>query len=51
MTTTPRLPRLLITGSRVHKWTPYDSQALRLAVQDIVDKTQKNPVIVHGGAT
>ena len=28
-----------------------DSDALRLAVQDIFNKTQKNPVIVHGGAT
>ena len=44
-------PRLLITGSRAHQWTPYDSHALLIAVQDIVDKTQKNPIIVHGGAT
>ena len=51
MSDTPRLPRLLITGSRNHQWTPYDSDALRLAVQDIVNKTQKNPIIVHGGAT
>lgn len=46
-----KTPRLLITGSRVHQWTAYDSQALLIAVRDIVDKTQKNPVIVHGGAT
>lgn len=51
MSDTPRLPRLLITGSRNHQWTADDSQALLIAVQDIVDKTQKNPVIVHGGAT
>lgn len=44
-------PRLLITGSRNHQWTPYDSHALLIAVQDIVDKTRKNPIIVHGGAT
>lgn len=48
MTTTPRL---LITGSRTHQWTPYDSHALLIAVQDIADKTQKNPTLVHGGAT
>lgn len=51
MSETTRLPRLLITGSRNHQWTPYDSQALLIAVRDIVDETQKNPVIVHGGAT
>ena len=45
------MSRLLITGSRNHQWTAYDSQALRIAIQDIFDKTQKNPVIVHGGAT
>lgn len=48
MTTTPRL---LITGSRTHQWTPYDSHALLIAVQKIVEKTQKNPTLVHGGAT
>lgn len=51
MSETTRLPRLLITGSRTHQWTPYDSHALLIAVQEIVEKTQKNPVIVHGGAT
>lgn len=45
------MSRLLITGSRAHLWTPYDSDALRLAIRDIVNKTQKEPVIVHGGAT
>lgn len=45
------MSRLLITGSRNHQWTAYDSQALLIAVRDIVDKTQKEPVIVHGGAT
>lgn len=44
-------PRLLITGSRAHQWTPYDSHALLIAVQEIVETTQKNPIIVHGGAT
>lgn len=34
MTTTPRL---LITGSRTHQWTPYDSHALLIAVQEIVE--------------
>lgn len=32
-------PRLLITGSRDHRWTQYDSHALFLAVQEIVEKT------------
>lgn len=44
-------PRLLITGSRNHQWTPYDSHALLIAVQEIVDKTQKRPTLIHGGAT
>lgn len=51
MSETTRLLRLLITGSRNHQWTAYDSQALLIAVRDIVDKTQKQPVLVHGGAT
>lgn len=51
MSETPRLPRLLITGSRTHQWTPYDSHALLIAVQEIVEKTQKRPTLVHGGAT
>lgn len=51
MSETTRLPRLLITGSRTHQWTPYDSHALLIAVQEIVEKTQKRPTLVHGGAT
>lgn len=51
MSETTRLSRLLITGSRSHQWTPYDSHALLIAVQDIFNKTRKNPLIVHGGAT
>jgi hypothetical protein len=51
MSKTTRLPRLLITGSRTHQWTPYDSHALLIAVQEIVEKTQKRPTLVHGGAT
>lgn len=51
MSETTRLPRLLITGSRNHQWTAYDSQALLTAIRDIVDKTQKDPILVHGGAT
>ena len=37
MSETTRLPRLLITGSRTHQWTPYDSHALLIAVQEIVE--------------
>ena len=51
MSETTRLPRLLITGSRNHQWTAYDSQALLIAIRDIVEKTQKRPTLVHGGAT
>lgn len=36
MSETTRLPRLLITGSRTHQWTAYDSQALLIAIRDIV---------------
>lgn len=43
-------PRLLITGSRTHHWTPYDHHALFLAAQDIIERTKKMPVVVHGGA-
>lgn len=44
-------PRLLITGSRAHRWTPYDSHALFLAVQEIVEKTHAIPIVVHGDAS
>lgn len=45
------MSRLLITGSRAHQWTPYDSHALLIAVQEILEKTHALPVLVHGGAT
>lgn len=45
------LSRLLITGSRAHQWTSYDSHALLIAVQEILEKTHELPVLVHGGAT
>lgn len=32
------MSRLLITGSRNHQWTPYDSQALPIAVREILEK-------------
>lgn len=45
------MSRLLITGSRNHQWTPYDSHALLIAVREILEKTHELPVLVHGGAT
>lgn len=45
------MSRLLITGSRNHQWTSYDSHALLIAVQEILEKTHELPVLVHGGAT
>ena len=45
------MSRLLITGSRAHQWTPYDSHALLIAVREILEKTHELPVLVHGGAT
>lgn len=45
------MSRLLITGSRAHQWTSYDSHALLIAVREILEKTHKLPVLVHGGAT
>jgi gene 61 protein len=45
------MSRLLITGSRAHQWTPYDSHALLIAVQEILEKTHALPILVHGGAT
>lgn len=45
------MSRLLITGSRAHQWTPYDSHALLIAVQEILEKTRELPVLVHGDAT
>lgn len=45
------MPRLLITGSRAHQWTSYDSHALLIAVREILEKTHELPVLVHGGAT
>lgn len=32
------MSRLLITGSRAHQWTPYDSHALLIAVREILEK-------------
>lgn len=45
------MSRLLITGSRAHQWTSYDSHALLIAVREILEKTHDLPVLVHGGAT
>lgn len=45
------MSRLLITGSRNHQWTPYESHALLIAVQEILEKTYELPTLVHGGAT
>lgn len=45
------MSRLFITGSRAHQWTSYDSHALLIAVQEILEKTHELPVLVHGGAT
>lgn len=45
------MSRLLITGSRNHQWTPYDSHALLIAVREILEKTHELPVLAHGGAT
>lgn len=45
------MSRLLITGSRARLWTPYDSHALLIAVQKILEKTHTLPILVHGGAT
>ena len=45
------MSRLLITGSRNHQWTSYDSHALLIAVREILEKTHELPVLVHGGAT
>lgn len=45
------MSRLLITGSRAHQWTPYDSHALLITVREILEKTHELPVLVHGGAT
>ena len=45
------MSRLLITGSRNHQWTPYDSHALLIAVREILEKTHALPILVHGGAT
>lgn len=45
------MSRLLITGSRAHQWTPYDSHALLIAVREILEKTHALPILVHGGAT
>lgn len=45
------MSRLLITGSRNHQWTPYDSHALLIAVREILEKTHELPILVHGGAT
>lgn len=45
------MSRLLITGSRAHQWTPYDSHALLIAVREILEKTHELPVLIHGGAT
>lgn len=45
------MSRLLITGSRAHQWTPYDSHALLIAVREILEKTHALPTLVHGGAT
>jgi hypothetical protein len=45
------MSRLLITGSRNHQWTPYDSHALLIAVREILEKTHELPVLIHGGAT
>lgn len=44
------MSRLLITGSRNHQWTSYDSHALLIAVREILEKTHELPVLVHGGA-
>ena len=33
------MSRLLITGSRNHQWTSYDSHALLIAVREILEKT------------
>ena len=33
------MSRLLITGSRAHQWTSYDSHALLIAVREILEKT------------
>lgn len=45
------MSRLLITGSRAHEWTPYDSHALLITVREILEKTHELPTLVHGGAT
>lgn len=45
------MSRLLITGSRNHQWTSYDSHALLIAVREILEKTHELPVLIHGGAT
>lgn len=34
------MSRLLITGSRNHQWTSYDSHALLIAVREILEKTR-----------
>ena len=44
------MSRLLITGSRNHQWTSYDSHALLIAVREILEKTHELPVLAHGGA-
>jgi len=40
------MSRLLITGSRAHQWTPYDSHALLIAVREVLEKTHELPVLV-----
>ena len=37
------MSRLLITGSRAHQWTPYDSHALLIAVREILEKLMLSP--------
>lgn len=44
------MSRLLITGSRNHQWTSYDSHALLIAVREILEKTHELPVLAHSGA-
>lgn len=38
------MSRLLITGSRAHQWTSYDSHALLIAVREILEKTHELPL-------
>ncbi len=42
MSETTRFVLACFTGSRNYQWTAYDSQALLIAVRDIVDKTRSN---------